>query len=180
MSTSAIAKRYARALVGIGAERKLVDQFGKELAQVRQAFASEAFLRLILESPTFPLAKKSAILADLVETLKLSEGMRAFLGLLLEKDRLSFLEQITETYRELADDMAGVQRARVISAAELDADQQKAIRECLEKQTGKTIELTVDVDPELIGGIQVEIGGRLFDACLKTQLKRIEDTLKKG
>ncbi len=180
MSSSAVAKRYARALVGIGAERKLVEQFDEELTKVREAFASEAFLRLLLESPTFPLAKKKAILADLVETLKLSDGMRAFLGLLLEKDRIGFLEQIAEMYRHLADDLAGVQRARVISAVALDDRQQQAIRQSLEKQTGKTIELTVDVNPELIGGIQVEIAGRLFDASLKTQLKRIEDTLKKG
>lgn len=180
MSSSAVAKRYARALVGIGSERKLVEQFDEELARVRQAFASEAFLRLILESPTFPLAKKKAILADLVETLKLSDGVSAFLGLLLEKDRIGFLEQITETYRQLADELAGVQRAKVISAVALNEKQQQAIRESLEKQTGKTIELSVEVNPDLIGGIQVEIGGRLFDASLKTQLKRIEDTLKKG
>ncbi len=180
MSTSAIAKRYARALVGIGAEQKMVEQFGEELARVREAFATEEFLRLILESPTFPLAKKSAILADLIDALKISDGMRAFLGLLLEKDRLRFLSQIEQTYRQLADDLAGVQRARVVSATELDDKQRQAIKAGLEKQTGKSIELTVEVDAELIGGIQVEIGGRLFDASLKTQLKRIEDTLKKG
>ena len=46
--------------------------------------------------------------------------------------------------------------------------------------TGKNVELTVDVDEALIGGLRTEIGGRLFDGSVKTQLKRIEDTLTKG
>jgi F-type H+-transporting ATPase subunit delta len=62
----------------------------------------------------------------------------------------------------------------------LAKNQLDAIRQGLEKQTGKKVELTFDLKPELIGGIQVEIGGKLFDGSLTTQLQRIEDTLKKG
>lgn len=180
MSTSAIAKRYARALVGIAAEQQTVEQYSGELSQVRAAFSVEEYLRLILESPTFPLAKKSAILDELMGLLKISEGMQRFLGLLLEKDRLKYLDEIERDYRALADDMAGVVRAQVSSSTDLDAKQQESITTGLEQQTGKKVELTVAVKEELIGGIQVEIGGKLFDGSLKTQLKRIEDTLKKG
>jgi len=115
-----------------------------------------------------------------MELLELSEGMRAFLGLLLEKDRLQYLAQIERDYSRLADEMAGIIRAAVTASRELDAKQQQAIKAGLEQQTGKQVELSVAVDDELIGGLQVEIGGRLFDGSLKTQLKRIEDTLKKG
>ncbi|ORJ58263.1 ATP synthase F1 subunit delta [Geothermobacter hydrogeniphilus] len=180
MSTSAIAKRYARALVGIAAEQQTVEQYGSELGRVREAFGVEKYLRLILESPTFPLNKKAAILNDLMELLELSEGMRAFLGLLLEKDRLQYLAQIERDYSRLADEMAGLVRAAVTASRELDVKQQQAIKAGLEQQTGKQVELSIAVDEELIGGLQVEIGGRLFDGSLKTQLKRIEDTLKKG
>jgi len=180
LSTSAIAKRYARALVGIAAEKQMVEQFGSELANVRAAFEVEDYLRMILESPTFPLEKKAAILKDMMETLALSEGMRGFLGLLLEKDRLQYLAQINANYGQLADEMAGVVRAAVTSSRELEGKQQEAIKAGLEQQTGKKVELSVAVDEGLIGGLQVEIGGRLFDGSIKTQLKRIEDTLKKG
>jgi len=115
-----------------------------------------------------------------MELLELSEGMRAFLGLLLEKDRLQYLAQIERDYSRLADEMAGLVRAAVTASRELDVKQQQAIKAGLEQQTGKQVELSIAVDEELIGGLQVEIGGRLFDGSLKTQLKRIEDTLKKG
>jgi len=180
LSSSAISKRYARALVELGAEQKMVEQYGEELAKVSSAFAAQSALRLILESPTFPLEKKTAILAELIETLRLSGGMKNFLGLLLDKDRIQYLPQIEGNYRKFADELSGILRARIVSASELDGGQRDAIRASLEKQSGKKVELRVDVEPTLIGGIQVEIGGKVLDGSVKTQLKRIEDTLKKG
>ena len=106
--------------------------------------------------------------------------MQDFLGLLLEKDRLQYLTQIDNDFRKLADEMSDTLRATIHSATELAKGQLDAIRKSLEQQTGKKVELKVDIKPELIGGIQVEIGGKLFDGSLTTQLQRIEDTLKKG
>ncbi len=71
-------------------------------------------------------------------------------------------------------------QAHVTAAVELGPAQKQAVLAALEKQTGKKIEMKAEVDPSLIGGLRVEIGGRVFDGSLKTQLKRIEDTLKKG
>jgi len=180
LSISAISRRYAKALVALGAEAKMVEQFGEELTRVASVFAEEDLLRLMMESPTFPLVKKTAILNEVTDTMKLSGGIKNFLGLLLEKDRLKYLSQIEGDYRKLADEMSGVLRARLKAASKLNNEQSAAIASALEKQTGKKIDITVEVDPSLIGGLQAEIAGQLFDGSIKTQLQRIEDTLKKG
>jgi len=180
LSVSAISKRYARALVGIGSQQNQVELYGEELGKIREAFSAEEYLRLILESPTFPLEKKSALLDDISGYLQLSDGMKDFLGLLLEKDRLQYLTQIDNDFRKLADEMSGILRATIHSATKLSKEQLDAIGKSLEQQTGKRVELKIDNKPDLIGGLQVEIGGKLFDGSLKTQLQRIEDTLKKG
>ena len=180
MSTSAISKRYARALVGLGAEQGMVERYGEELSSLTTVLETETLLRLIVESPTFHLEKKSAIIAEISEKLDFSEGMKNFIGLLVEKDRLKYLSQIEGVYRDFADSLSGVLRARIVSATDLSDEQKTAIGSGLVKQTGKKVELKVDVDETLIGGLQAEIGGRLFDGSLKTQLKRFEDTLKKG
>ncbi|MDW7645154.1 MAG: ATP synthase F1 subunit delta [Desulfuromonadales bacterium] len=180
MSISAISRRYAKALVNLGAEQKMVEDFGQELAKVSSVFASEDFLRLLMESPTFPLEKKTTILQEVAKSLELSEGVRNFLGLLLENDRLKYLSLIEGDYRKLADELSGVLRARLKSASPLAEEQVRDIASALEKKTGKRIDVTMDVDPALIGGLQAEIAGQLFDGSIKTQLKRIEDTLKKG
>jgi F-type H+-transporting ATPase subunit delta len=112
--------------------------------------------------------------------MELSEGMSKFLGLLLSKGRICYLGQIEENYRRLADELSGILSAKIMSAVDLDDVQQQAIAASLEKQTGKQVAVSVEVDADLIGGLQAEIAGRLFDGCVKTQLKRIEESLTKG
>ncbi len=180
MSASAISKRYARALVEIGAEQNQVEQFADELSGVLSAFAEENSLQQILESPTFPFEKRSAILVDLADSLKLSVTVKNFLGLLLEKNRLGFLSQIEAHFRSFADELSGILRAQLVAAAALDDAQTDVIRSGLEQQTGKKVVLDTQVDPALIGGLKAQIGGKVFDGSLITQLNRIEDKLTKG
>ena len=180
MSASALTRRYAKALVKLAGEEQAIDRYGEELAMVNAVLDREALLRLLLDSPTLVMDKKAAMLSDLSAALGLSDGMCKVLGLLLAKDRLRYLPQIEETYRRLADELSGVLRARITSAVELDSEQQQAIGASLAKQTGKKVELTVNVDPRLLGGVKAEIGGRLFDGSVRTQLKRIEESLTKG
>ncbi len=180
MSVSAISRRYAKALVNLAAEQNQVERFGEELAQFGALLAAEDFLRLLLESPTFPMDRKEKILGDLLNSMAPSAVMNNFFRLLLEKDRLHYLPQINSEYRRLADELSGIVRAKVTAAVDLEPNQRQAIRVGLERQTGKKVELTVAVDPELIGGLQAEIHGRLFDGSILTQLNRMEDTLIKG
>ena len=178
MSVSALTRRYAKALVEIGVEEKAVEAYADELAKVKEVLSQEELLSQLLNNPTLALVKKQAMLAEVYKALELSEGMVKFLGLLLSKGRLCFLNQIEESYRRQADELSGILSAKITAATELDDVQQQAIASGLEKQTGKQIALTVEVDPDLIGGLQAEIGGRLFDGSVKTQLKRIEESLK--
>ena len=180
MSASALTRRYAKALVELAVEEQAIDRYGEELATINAVLAREGLLRQLLDSPTLALEKKAAMLIDLAAALALSPRMSDFLGLVLSKGRISYLPQIEDTYRRLSDELSGVLRARVTSAVALDTAQQQAIGASLEKQTGKKVELNVSVDPQLLGGVKAEIGGRLFDGSVRTQLKRIEESLKKG
>jgi len=180
LSVSALSRRYAKALVELGVEQKAVDTYGDELATIKAVLNQEVLLRQLLDSPTLAREKKVAMLADLCKVLELSEGTVKFLGLLLDKGRIGYLGQIEDNYRRQADELSGILSAKITSAIELDDVQQQAIATSLEKQTGKQVAVTVNVNADLIGGLQAEIGGRLFDGSVKTQLKRIEESLTKG
>jgi F-type H+-transporting ATPase subunit delta len=178
LSVSALTRRYAKALVEIAVEEKAVEAYGDELAGVKEVLSQEELLCQLLDSPTLDLEKKKAMLADLCKLLELSEGMGKFLGLLLSKGRLRYLGQIEDSYRNQADELSGILSAKITAASELDDVQQQAIATSLEKQTGKQVAVSVEIDADLIGGLQAEIGGRLFDGSVKAQLKRIEESLK--
>ena len=180
MSNSAISIRYAKALLNIASEEKQVEQYAEELAGVATVLKREDMLRLLLDSPTFPLAKKTAIMQDVVAKMELSEGMGKFIYLLLKKGRITYLSQIDANYRKFADDLSGVVRVKIKAANKLTKKRTGEIQASLEKQTGKQIVLSVNIDKALIGGLQAEMGGKLFDGSVKTQLKRIADTLAKG
>lgn len=180
MSLNAISKRYARALIQLGAEQNKVEEFSAELDKFLEVFVTDKNLRVVLDSPSFPYQKRSAILAELTAKLKLSTSIRNFLGLLLEKQRLRYINQIVEHFRQLADELSGTLRARLTSAVSLDEAQTRQIQSGLEKQTGKTVILDTQVDAALLGGLKAEFGGRIFDGSLSTQLKRFEDKLTKG
>lgn len=180
MSNSAISIRYARALLSIAEESKQINLCGDELATMVGLLKREDLLRLLLDSPTFSLQKKSAIMDDISATLNLSEHMRRFLKLLLEKGRISYLPQIETNYKRFADELSGVLRAKITAANVLNKERIETIRRGLEQQTGKTVVLSIEKDKALIGGLQAEMGGKLFDGSVRTQLKRIADTLAKG
>nr|WP_320049246.1 ATP synthase F1 subunit delta [uncultured Desulfuromonas sp.] len=180
MSSSAISKRYAKALVELATEQKLVEQYGAELGEVSAVLAREDALRLLMESPTLDVEKKMAIMTDIVNKMELSEGIKKFVGLLTVKDRIQYVGQIHTDYTAFADEISGIVRASVTSATKLTKAQADNIQKGLEDQCGKKIDLQTKVDSTLLGGLKAEVGGKVFDGSIKTQLQRIEDTLKKG
>lgn len=180
MSTNAISIRYAKALLALGVEQGTVEPFSEELERILAAFDADTLLRLLLESPTFPIDKKQALVADLATILDLSTGIRQFVGLLTDKSRIDQLKGIASSYRALADAQTGVVRARITAAAKPLKKQMDAIQQALEKVTGKTVALTVEADAALLGGLKAEMAGKVFDGSIRAQLQRMAETLQKG
>ncbi len=180
MSHGAVAIRYAKALISIAADQNAIDQYTRELSDITAVIKENDLLRLLLDSPTFDVNKKLAIVNDIGKLLKLNEGMSNFLDLLVEKGRITALPDIEASFCRFADERSGVIRARITAAHDLPPAKTEEIQAGLEKQTGKKIVLNIEKDESLIGGLQAEMGGKLFDGSVKTQLKRIADTLAKG
>lgn len=180
MSTNAIAKRYAKALVQIGAEEGLVDKFSGELSRFSAVLSENAGLTSVFSNPAYGAEAKREILKDIIAKLTISTNVANFLQLLLDRNRLPFLPQISESYNRFADDLSGVIRPTLTSGLPLEEGQIEEIRASLAKSTGKKVVLDVQVDPTLIGGVVTKIGDKVFDGSIKTQLAKIQDILQKG
>lgn len=180
MSTNAIAKRYAKALVQIGSEAGSVEGFNVELSRFSAVLTDSRELSAIFANPAYGIEEKKEILKDLVGKLSISPMISNLLMLLLERSRISVLPQIAESYGVFADELSGVIRPTLSSGLPLDAAQVEEIRGALAKSTGKKVELKVVVDPALIGGVVTQIGDKVFDGSVRTQLANIQDILQKG
>lgn len=180
MSTNAIAKRYAKALVQIGSEAGSVDGFNGELSRFSTLLTDNRELSAVFANPAYGIEEKKEILKDTVAKLAVSPMISNLLMLLLERGRISVLPQIAQSYAGYADELSGVIRPTLSSGLPLDAAQVDEIKSALEKSTGKKVELKVVVDPALIGGVVTQIGDKVFDGSVRTQLANIQDILQKG
>ena len=180
MINNAIARRYAKALVQLGAESGLIERFSQDLAAVDTQIAGSAELQAALGNPALTAEQKKQIVKELVGRLGCSELVTNFLLLLVDKNRMICLPQIVQTYGQLADEQSGVVRTKITSAFTLDEAQVAAIKTALEQKTGKKVLPQVSVDPSLIGGVVTQIGDIAYDSSVKTQLARIHDILQKG
>lgn len=180
MINNTLARRYAKALVQIGTEGGLIDLFRDELRAVERIFSASADLKAVFANPAFTAEQKKEIMKGLIAKVKCSEMVGNFLLLLVDKNRVAFLDQIVHTYETLADEQSGIIRPIIRTAFALDASQVSSIQSALEKKTGKKVIPQVTVDQNLLGGVVTQIGDTAFDSSVKTQLKRIQDILQKG
>ena len=137
MSANAIARRYAKALVQLGAEEGAVDKFYAELSGFDAVLAAHGELRSVFTNPAFGAEAKRNILQDLIAKLSVSPTVANFLLLLLDKHRLGFLGQILTSYGTLADELSGVVRPTLVSAMPLGEAKVAEIKGALEKMTGR-------------------------------------------
>ena len=100
--------------------------------------------------------------------------------LLLERDRLGHLPGIVSCYRRLLNDAKGRVDAKVVSANALEPAMVERVRVQLRAISGKEVILQQVVEPDLLGGLQVELEGKIYDGSLRTQLEKMKQRIARG
>lgn len=180
MKNLAIARRYAKALLLISQQDGQTEAYRRELAAVAGLVAKNASLEQAINNPLYASASRRKVLNALVGKLGLSRPVASFLALLFEKGRFGFLGAINDFYQKLADELKGVARATVVSAAALPEEAVERIRKALSRRTGKEIILEVRQDPALIGGVVTQIGDLVLDGSIRSQLLNMRESLKRS
>jgi F-type H+-transporting ATPase subunit delta len=176
--TSAVAKRYARALFALATDQGTVSETGNELRSVATGFA-EPPLRGFAEDITLDRTTRRQTTAKIAQSIGLSQLLANFLGVLAEHGRLRSLAAIAVEYARLEDRQLGRVRARIRSARPLSEESRRRILEVFRRRTGKEVLAETEVDPDLLGGVIVEIGGRVFDGSLRVRLERLQQSLSR-
>lgn len=170
--TSRVARRYARAIFALAREAKQLQPVADELGRLA-ALAREPNVLPVLKSPTLSLDNRAKLADTLVRELSLSPQVANLVRLLAQHHRLGELGGIREHFETLLDLELGRARVNIRSARPLEPKQQEALIAAFAKRTGKQVIPTVTVDPDLLGGVQVEVGGQVFDGSVRTQLDRL-------
>ncbi len=154
----------------------LVDRFEQEIRQLADLLENSAELRELAGNPVVDAESKKAVLKQV--TADAHAFLRNFLLLLADKRRIVFLEEICAAFLALVRERKGIVLAEVTAAVELSDAQQIAVREKVKAMTDASdVEVRVDIDPSLIGGVIIKVGSQVLDASLRGQLRRITYSL---
>lgn len=167
-----VARRYAKALFALARDEQALERVAVELESLA-TLARDPAVGDTLANPLLSFAARRAIARTLADQLQLSTTTRNFLGLLAEHQRLDQLVAIADHYRRLLDEQLGQVRARITSAVALSPTQKDEIVATFARLTGKRVLPTLAVDADLLGGVIVEVEGKVYDGSLRTQLGRL-------
>jgi F-type H+-transporting ATPase subunit delta len=172
----AVSRRYAKALFAIAKDDGALEPTAEELVRLGRTAANEA-LEPVLRSPLLSASRRTDLANTLIDELKVSDLLSRFVRLLADRQRLADLPGIADFYMRLLDEEKGRVRLSVRTAVELNDADQKQLIIAFANLTGKEVIPTVTVDPDLLGGVLVEVKGKVYDGSVRAQLDRIANQL---
>jgi ATP synthase F1 delta subunit len=173
-----IAQVYARSLFEVAEEQDKLDVVREQLGQVADAVADSRELQTFFFSPYFSTQEKQDGLDKAITDA--DETVRNFLALLLENHRMPVIFRVRREFDRLWEDAHDLLPVQITSAVELDPSVAERIGDEIGRQTGRTVELTSTVDPDVIGGIVLRVGNSILDASIRTRLENLRKQVAKA
>jgi F-type H+-transporting ATPase subunit delta len=174
---SVIAKRYAVALFELAQGESNIDGIEKELLLFRDVLSSDKKLESFFEHPKVDVDKKKQMVKETFASA-LSQQTLNTLYLLFDRHREALISELIQQYIELANRERGIAQATVYSVRPLTNEESSTLSEVFAGRIGKqTLRINNEVDADLIGGIKIRIGNRIYDGSVNGKLKRMERQL---
>lgn len=177
MKSMMVARPYAEALLELAQTEE--EETSKVLNQL-SAIVEGSELNEVFENPTFTHEERHAILDTLIQRMKIRPVVQKFLKLLVDRGRINYLPLIAQAYLTLLNAKHGVVQAKVTVATPLTSMQQKKLESELRRLSGHEVVTQVIEDPDLIGGLVVEMNGVVRDASVRGQLEHLRSAIKRA
>ena len=173
-----IAEVYARALFEAAKEDGVLDRVHEELGEFADALDEDRNLQVFLFSPYFSSEEKKQGVRRIVTDA--DERLLNFLELLSERHRMPVLFRIRRIFDDLWAEENKLLSVTVTSATELDQSLVDDIGKRIEEQTGRQVELSSSVDPDVLGGLRVRVGNMVLDATVRNRLEQLRKQVTKA
>ena len=169
---------YARALFEAAKEDGVLDRVHEELGEFADALDEDRNLQVFLFSPYFSSEEKKQGVRRIVTDA--DERLLNFLELLSERHRMPVLFRIRRIFDDLWAEENKLLSVTVTSATELDQSLVDDIGKRIEEQTGRQVELSSSVDPDVLGGLRVRVGNMVLDATVRNRLEQLRKQVTKA
>ena len=171
-----LAKEYGAALFALALEKENKLGFYEALQAVESAFSENPMYIELLASPSISQSERTSALEEAFSTA-LPEEVLSYLKLLVEKGRISLFSESVLEYKNLLDASMHTFKAVITSAVELTEEEKSALIRKLEKSENATVLAEFQIDPALIGGVVVEMNGKILDGSIRHRLHLVKEVL---
>lgn len=180
MVEASIARRYAKALLEIAKEKSALEPYLKELEAFSKLLADHPSVLATLGNSLLDTGARVNVAKELGAKLGQSKEVLSFVLVLIKKGRVRLLTHILNAYRNYVYELSGKVEAVVTSAKPLKESNYQEIEKILSQMTKKTVVLAKEIDPNLIAGLSVRVGGEIFDGTLRASLERLSARMEKS
>ena len=173
-----LAGRYAAALYDLAQEQGALDRTTEEMDALGRLIDESDPFRTFLGNPLIDASEGTKALRAVLQEQGFGKLVQDFAGVLSDNRRRFMLRSVVTAYARIVDEKRGVVRAEVISAHPLTDVQREQLRARLIEAGYGNVNIDERVDPDLLGGLVVRIGARLYDTSLKSRLQRLQYAMK--
>ncbi len=171
-----MARRYAGALFAVALNASRLDQVVGDLQSVAEAVHSSPPFAQVIRDPVMPQPRKQQLIERVLQG-KVDDISLAFIRLLVEKRREEIIPDVAEELLALRDEYNHTLRVEARVAAPLRDDERQSLIQSLEHQTGYRIEFSVQIDPNVLGGVWLRMGDTVIDGSVRGNLERMRALL---
>jgi F-type H+-transporting ATPase subunit delta len=173
-----LADRYAAALYAHADEHRVLDAVVSQMEDLGRLIDASADFRRLLESPLIDVKTATAAAQAVLAQEGFGKEVRDFVGVISVNRRLRILRDVVNAFATLVADRRGIVTAHVASAHPLNDVQRQQLRARLIEAGYGNVNIDERVEPDLLGGLVVRIGARLYDTSLKSRLQRLQYAMK--
>jgi F-type H+-transporting ATPase subunit delta len=177
---ASVAIRYAKALADVVLSKHEVEQVRTELQGFSSLLSESRDLFNVLTSPAVAIQQKKSLLQAIAARTGYTPTTRNFLNILIDHHRIDLYDEIQAAIHRELDQRLGIQTVRITTVSPLTGDQEKILSERLRDLIQKEIQLEVQTDAKLIGGVVAKIGSTIYDGSLREQLHQLRAQLSGG
>lgn len=177
MIQNQIARKYSQALFMLAEEENKFADFRRELNEIWETISGHEELKNLLFHPRIAIGEKKRVFKRIFFE-EISRDIFNFLNLLIDKRRIFYIGSIIEKFNDLVNNLEDILEIKVISAVELDQDLKDRLKNKLEEKLGYEVVLEHNIDPDIIGGLILQIGDHIIDGSIQNELNSLRERIE--
>ena len=170
-------KSYALALYELAKENSELNKVEDGMDGIKTLLSKSSDFREMILNPTVTKEEKNKVIIKIVDQYSFCQTLKKFLAFLITKNRLFFLNQIIDSFLDLISSSKRELKAKLISSKELSKTELEGICNELSKDFQSPIKIDYKHDPDLIGGLVIQVGSVMVDTSIKSKLKQLQKSM---